>query len=107
MKDSEKIAFRMKLKEGSEDEYKRRHDELWPDLKELLRNAGIRDYSIHLDEESGALYGVLWRSKDHGMDELANHPVMRKWWDHMADIMEVNDDNSPKVEHLRMMFHLE
>jgi len=106
MKDSEKIAFRMKLKE-SEDEYKRRHDELWPDLKELLRNAGIRDYSIHLDEESGALYGVLWRSKDHGMDELANHPVMRKWWDHMADIMEVNDDNSPKVEHLRMMFHLE
>ncbi|TIV48253.1 MAG: L-rhamnose mutarotase, partial [Mesorhizobium sp.] len=57
----EKYAFRMKLNPGMRAEYKRRHDEIWPELVVLLREAGISDYSIHLDEETNILFGVLWR----------------------------------------------
>lgn len=102
----EKYAFRMRLHPGKEAEYRRRHDEIWPELVDLLHAAGIYDYSIHLDRETGMLFGVLWRREDHGMDDLPNHPVMRRWWDHMADIMESNPDNSPVAASLETLFHL-
>jgi L-rhamnose mutarotase len=103
----EKYAFRMRLHPGRDAEYRRRHDAIWPELVELLKSAGISDYSIHLDRETGLLFGVLWRQDDHGMDDLPNHPVMRRWWDAMADIMETNPDNSPVVVPLETVFHLE
>ncbi len=103
---AEKIAFRMQLRPGTAAEYKRRHDALWPELEALLRTAGIRDYSIHLDEDSGALFAVLWRRAGHGMDALPAHPVMQRWWAYMADLMEVNADASPVVVPLPTVFHL-
>lgn len=102
----EKYAFKMQLNPGMAAEYKRRHDEIWPELVALLREAGIRDYSIHLDEETGTLFGVLWRRKDHTMAELPSHPVMQRWWAHMADIMQTNSRNEPVVVDLVPMFHL-
>jgi L-rhamnose mutarotase len=103
----EKVAFRMQLHPGQAEEYRRRHDALWPELAELLRDAGIEDYSIHLDPGTGTLFGVLWRRDGHGMDDLPAHPVMRRWWDYMADIMETNPDRSPVVVPLETVFHLE
>jgi L-rhamnose mutarotase len=103
----QKYAFRMRLNPGQEAEYKRRHDAIWPELAALLRQAGVSDYSIHLDRETGLLFGVLWRRDDHTMDDLPSHPVMRRWWDHMADIMETNPDNSPFAVPLETVFHLE
>jgi L-rhamnose mutarotase len=103
----QKHAFRMRLNPGQEAEYKRRHDALWPELAALLKQAGVSDYSIHLDRETGHLFGVLWRRDDHTMGDLASHPVMRRWWDHMADIMETNPDNSPVAFPLETVFHLE
>ena len=102
----EKFAFRMRLNPGCRDEYKRRHDEIWPELVTLLREAGISDYSIHLDEETNLLFGVLWRRDDHGMDALPAHEVMQRWWAHMADIMDTAPDNKPIVVPLRPMFHM-
>ncbi|WP_085791911.1 L-rhamnose mutarotase [Roseivivax jejudonensis] len=102
----EKIAFRMSLRPGMAEEYRRRHDAIWPELVDLLRGAGVQDYSIHLDAESNALFAVLWRRADHEMDDLPGHPVMQKWWAHMADIMETNADGSPKSVDLPCMFHL-
>jgi L-rhamnose mutarotase len=102
----EKHAFRMKLHPGQEAEYRRRHDEIWPELAALLRAAGISDYSIHLDRETGTLFGVLWRTDDHGMDALPDHPVMQRWWAHMADIMETRPDNSPVTEPLETVFQM-
>lgn len=102
----QKYAFRMRLNPGQEEEYRRRHDTIWPELVELLKAAEISDYSIHLDRETGLLFGVLWRRDDHGMDDLPHHPVMRRWWDHMADIMETNPDNSPVAVPLKTLFHL-
>lgn len=102
----EKYAFRMTLRPGMAEEYRRRHDAIWPELVSLLKDAGVEDYSIHLDPESNALFGVLWRRKDHSMADLPNHPVMRRWWAHMADIMETHPDNEPVAVPLIPLFHL-
>ena len=103
----QKYAFRMRLNPGQEAEYRRRHDAIWPELAALLREAGVSDYSIHLDPATGDLFGVLWRRDDHGMDDLPGHPVMRRWWQHMADIMQTNPDNSPVAVPLVTVFHME
>ncbi|MET0600038.1 MAG: L-rhamnose mutarotase [Mesorhizobium sp.] len=103
----EKYAFRMRLNPGMAAEYRRRHDLIWPELTVLLREAGISDYSIHLDEATGTLFGVLWRADGHRMAELPDHPVMRRWWAHMADIMEVQPDDEPVAVPLTTVFHME
>ena len=103
---AEKYAFRMRLNAGMKDEYLRRHDEIWPELVDLLRQAGVSDYSIHLDAESNILFGVLWRTEPHGMDDLPAHPVMKRWWAHMADIMETHPDNEPVAVRLQTVFHM-
>lgn len=102
----QEYAFRMRLNEGAEDEYRRRHDAIWPDLVGLLRQAGISDYSIHLDPETRILFGVLWRTDDHGMEALPASPIMRRWWDHMADLMETHPDGAPVATPLVPMFHM-
>ena len=103
----EKYAFKMKLNSGQRDEYKRRHDEIWPELSEALKQAGVRDYSIHLDPETNVLFAVMWRRTDHGLDKLAATDIMRKWWAHMADIMETHPDNEPVATPLDTVFHME
>ena len=102
----EKYAFKMKLNPGMKAEYIKRHDAIWPDLLTLLREAGISDYSIHLDEATNTLFGVLWRGDGHAMDALPDHPVMRRWWAHMADIMETKPDNEPVAVALETVFHM-
>jgi L-rhamnose mutarotase len=102
----EKYAFTMKLHPGREAEYRRRHDAIWPELVALLKDAGISDYSIHLDRASGTLFAVMWRTDGHGMAALPAHPVMRRWWAHMADIMETGPDDAPLAEPLETVFHM-
>ena len=103
----QKHAFKMRLHQGCEDEYRRRHEEIWPELVTLLKEAGVSDYSIHLDRETNILFGVLWRSDDHQMDGLPGHDVMKKWWAHMADIMDAHPDNEPVVIDLVTVFHMQ
>jgi L-rhamnose mutarotase len=102
----QKYAFRMQLNPGMEAEYRRRHDQIWPELVKLLKDAGVSDYSIHLDRDSNILFAVLWRRDDHTMDDLPNLPVMRRWWAHMADIMAVKPDNEPVAVPLVTVFHM-
>lgn len=97
----------MKLKPGFEEEYKRRHDEIWPELQEVLREAGIRTYSIFLDEDSLTLFAIQIREDQHDEEAVASHPVTQKWWDYMAPLMETNADQSPATTSLREVFRLE
>ena len=99
-------AFRMQLLPGMADEYRRRHDEIWPELVDLLHDAGISDYHIFLDEQTLALFATLRLAEENKRDALPGHPVMRRWWDHMADIMQVEPDNKPSEWPLTPMFHL-
>jgi L-rhamnose mutarotase len=102
----ERYAFKMKLNPGMEAEYRKRHDDIWPELVALLHEAGVSNYSIHLDRETDTLFAVLTRPRNHRMASLPDHPVMKKWWAHMADIMETNPDNSPVATDLATVFHL-
>ena len=99
-------AFRMRLNEGMEAEYIRRHDAIWPELVDLLHDAGVSDYSIYLDRETRILFGVLSRTGGHTMDDLPASPIMRRWWDFMADLMEVAPDNAPIAFPLTPVFHM-
>jgi L-rhamnose mutarotase len=102
-----RVAFKMKLFPGQAEEYKKRHTEIWPDLKELLKGAGIEDYSIFLDEQTNDLIGVLKVADPLKQKELAHQAVMKKWWAYMKDIMDANPDNSPVAVPLKEVFYME
>ena len=102
-----RFAFKMKLLPGCEAEYKKRHDEIWPELSELIRQSGVSDYSIFLDEETNILFAVQKQSGDQSSQDLGTNPVVRKWWDYMSDIMECNPDKSPVTIPLTEVFYLE
>ena len=103
----EQIAFRMRLNPGQAAEYERRHRAIWPELAAQLKEAGISDYSIFLDEQDGSLFAVLRRRpRTIEMDALPKQEVMRRWWAYMADIMATKPDNSPVTAPLRRVFHL-
>ena len=101
-----RVAFKMKLFPGLKEEYKRRHDEIWPELVTLLKATGISEYSIFLDEETNALFGVLKAEDPKLLDGLPEHGVMQKWWKYMGDIMESNPDNSPVSIPLQEVFYM-
>jgi L-rhamnose mutarotase len=102
----QKYAFKMQLHPGQAEEYRRRHAAIWPELVTLLTDAGISDYSIHLDRETDILFAVLWRRADHRMHTLADDPLMRRWWDHMRDIMQTKPDGEPLATPLETVFHM-
>lgn len=102
----QQYAFKMQLFPGLAAEYKRRHDAIWPELLLLLRDAGVQDYSIHLDSETNILFGVLWRRDDHTMADLPAHPVMQRWWAYMADLMQSHPSNEPVATPLVNLFHM-
>lgn len=95
----------MKLRPGCEAEYKKRHDEIWPELSQALKDAGVSDYSIFLDPETLTLFAVQKLADDHRAGELPDLPIVRKWWDSMAPLMEVHEDNSPVCLPLFEVFH--
>lgn len=103
----EQIAFTMQLNAGQKEEYIRRHDTIWPELSNLLTEAGIRDYSIFLDEETNILFAILKRTPSHTMDALPDNEIMRRWWQYMAPIMKTNEDNSPVTRSLEQVFHMD
>jgi L-rhamnose mutarotase len=100
-------AFKMKLKPGMAAEYKKRHDEIWPELAAELRAAGVSDYSIFLDEETLTLFAVQKLSDDNTAAGLPNSSIVRKWWDYMAPLMEVQPDHAPVAKPLKEVFHLD
>jgi L-rhamnose mutarotase len=103
----QRYAFKMFLNPGEAHEYRSRHDAIWPELQALLGDSGVRNYSIFLDPDTNTLFAYLERTDDHRMDEVTKHPVMRRWWAHMKEIMAANPDGSPVTTPLVEMFHLE
>lgn len=99
-------AFKMQMHPGKLVEYKRRHNEIWPELQQLLKRSGISDYSIFLDESTHSLFGVLRATDAIALDNLPHHPVMQKWWAYMKDMMDTNPDNSPVSIPLQEVFYM-
>lgn len=99
-------AFKMFLIPGNEQEYLRRHDEIWPELSKLLKEVGIQNYSIFLDKENSVLFAYLESEDLTQLDALPEQEIMKKWWAYMKDIMLGNPDNSPVSVDLDPMFYL-
>ena len=102
-----RVAFKMYLNEDQKAEYIKRHDEIWPELKKLLKDAGICEYSIFLDEETNTLFAFQKVSGDGGSQDLGKTEIVQKWWKFMADIMKSNPDNSPVTRELKEVFYME
>lgn len=102
-----RLAFKMYLNEGQKGEYEKRHNEIWPELKELLKEAGISEYSIFLDDETNTLFAFQKVSGDAGSQNLGETKIVKKWWEFMADIMKTNPDNSPVTVELKELFYME
>jgi L-rhamnose mutarotase len=103
----ERFAFKMKLRSGMIEEYQRRHDAIWPELKELLTKTGVGDYSIFFDAETDILFAVQKQKGSASSQDLGDNPVVRRWWDYMQDLMETNPDRSPVTIPLREVFRLD
>ncbi len=99
-------AFKMHLNPGMKEEYKKRHDDIWPELKKLLKDTGISEYSIFLDEETNILFAFQKVSGESGSQDLEQTGIVQKWWKYMADIMETNSDNSPVTTELEEVFYM-
>ena len=100
-------SFKMHLYEGMAEEYERRHNLLWPEMKDMIHEYGGHNYSIFLDSETNVLYGYIEIEDEDKWAESAYTAINRKWWDYMADIMDTNPDNSPVSVDLKPVFHLD
>ena len=101
-----RVGFKMKLKPGFKQEYIKRHNEVWPEIAELIKSSGISNYSIFLDEETNILFGIQQVSGNVSSQDLGTVEIQQKWWDYMSDIMEVNPDNSPTTTYLEEVFYM-
>ena len=99
-------AFTMKLRPGFESEYAKRHNEIWPELNELLLTSGILDYTIYLDRGTHILFAYQVVSDDFDVSSLPQSPIMKRWWNYMADIMDTHPDTSPVTKDLKEVFHM-
>jgi L-rhamnose mutarotase len=99
-------AFVMSVNPGAEDEYQRRHDALWPELRSALRSHGVTNYSIFLLSDTHQLFAYVEIEDEARWAALASTEVCRRWWDYMAPLMAHNEDRSPSAFELRKMFHL-
>ena len=102
-----RLAFKMKLNEGFKEEYKKRHAALWPEMRKMLKDSGVGNYSIFLDEETNILFAYQEITGEGRSQDLGNEEIVKKWWDYMADVIEVNPDNSPVSIPLEEMFYME
>ena len=100
-------GFKMKLYEGMAEEYERRHNLLWPEMKEMIHQYGGSNYSIFIDRDTNTLFAYIELEDEEKWDASADTAINRKWWDYMADIMETNPDNSPVSVDLDLVFHLD
>jgi L-rhamnose mutarotase len=102
-----RIGFKMKLHPGQAAEYKKRHDEIWPELKEVISRGGTSDYTIFHDPETDILFGVFLAPDDAERGDPVGEPIVWKWWEFMSDIMETHPDKSPVQKPLVEVFHMD
>lgn len=103
----DRVGFKMKLLPGAQAEYRRRHDAIWPELKALLSARGIRDYTIFHDPETDILFATFTKAEGARLEDLPDEPVMRRWWAHMADLMETEAGDAPVQARLVEVFHMD
>ncbi len=101
-----KKAFCMKVYPDKQEEYQKRHEELWPEMREMLAEHGAISYSIFLEPTTSTLFAYLEIADEERWSKVPETAINQKWWHHMADIMETNNDDSPITTELNQVFEL-
>ncbi len=100
-------AFIMRLKPNNQTEYADRHNPIWAELKTVLQEHGVSNYSIFLDHETDKLFAYAEVASEELWANIAQTESCQRWWAHMRDLMLTNDDNSPVSITLTEVFHLD
>jgi len=100
------LAFKMMVNADKIEAYKQRHDDIWPELVSLLKSVGIVNYHIFYDPQSQSLFACMQCPVSFTSDCLNNEPVMQRWWQYMADIMQTHDNHQPVSVPLELVFNL-
>jgi len=100
-------AFLMSVNSDAHAEYERRHRPIWDDLAAILKQHGVANYSIFLDEETSQLFAYAEIESEELWNAIAETEECRRWWKHMRDIMPTSEDNSPVSRELNEVFHLD
>jgi len=100
-------AFVMKLKPGCAEEYRRRHDLIWPELVCKHTEFGIRNYSIFYDERTLTLFAFRQIADGASPELMKEDELVRRWWDYNADLMECRFNHEPVCLHLEEVFHMD
>lgn len=101
-----RIAFKMSVYQGEEEEYIKRHNPIWEELEKTLLDHGVKSYSIFLDQDTGDLFAYAEIENKEGWDSIAHSQIAKKWWEYMAPLMPTNEDNSPVSKDLKEVFHI-
>jgi L-rhamnose mutarotase len=100
-------AYLMSLKPGVEAEYERRHNPIWPELQQMLKDHGVSNYSIFLDRNTRKLFAYVEIESEELWSKIAEAPVCKRWWAEMKELIFSNPDNSPIVEVIDEVFHMD
>lgn len=88
----ERYAWKGRIKEGMKAEYVRRHDEIWPEMKELLKAAGIRNYSIWCVGDELFGYYECEKGIRYAASVQAESPVVARWDEYIKDVLVMEKD---------------
>lgn len=102
-------AFLIQARPGLSEEYKRRHNPIWSELKQELQKHGVRNYSIFLHDSSEYLFGYFEVENEVLFNKLGEMEIMQRWWQHMTEVLicENDEDSKAKEEVLVEIFHLD
>ena len=104
----ERYAWKAAIKSCKRAEYIRRHDELWPEMKSVLKEAGIVNYSIWLDGEEVFGYYECEKGAAYAARIQAESPVVERWNEFMKDVMDMTMDEKTGAQPLlEEVFYLE
>ena len=102
-----RLAQLMHVYPDQYDEYERRHNNLFPEMREALKDAGAHNYSIYLDKKTGNLFTYLKVDDIEKYNRISETEACKKWWAYMEPIMDTNSDQSPVAFDLHEVFHLD
>ena len=100
-------AFVMSVNAGQEEEYERRHNPIWEDLHQAIKDHGVTNYSIFLDPRTRNLFGYAEIEDEQRWNAIAQTEPCKRWWAHMKELMPFNPDNSPVADELKEVFHID
>ncbi len=100
-------AFLMSVNPDAHNKYEKRHRPIWDELADVLKEHGVANYSIYLDDETSQLFGYAEMESEELWNSIADTAECRRWWTYMRDIMPSNDDNSSVSRELKEVFHLD